>query len=377
MDIYVVQAGDNVDSIAAKYQIPATALVYDNQIEQPYRLAIGQALFISTREEVNRRWPLYVSGYAYPFIQPTVLAETAQWITELYVFSYGFTEDGDLVPPATDDTWMIPVIWQEGARPVLTLTPLGPDGFFNNNLITALFENPHAQENLITQLKAVMKEKSYGGLDIDFEYIAADDRLGFVEFVHTMTESMNASGYRVTVALAPKTSAEQRGILYEGMDYKLLGAVANRVMLMTYEWGYTYGPPMAVAPIDQVRRVVEYAVSVIPKDKISMGIPNYGYDWPLPYEQGVTQAKTISNLEAVQIAIDHGAEIQFDETAQSPYFHYWEDGIEHEVWFEDVRSLKAKFDLIREFDLSGAGYWQFMNYFRVNWLLMQTMFYTI
>jgi len=134
---------------------------------------------------------------------------------------------------------------------------------------------------------------------------------------------------------------------------------------------------MAVAPIDQVRRVVEYAVSVIPKEKISMGIPNYGYDWPLPYEQGVTKAKTISNLEAIQIAIDNGAEIQYDEVAQSPYFNYQQAGVEHVVWFEDVRSLKAKFDLIREFDLSGAGYWQFMNYFRVNWLLMNTMFYSI
>ena len=239
MDIYVVQAGDNVDAIAAKYQIPTSALVYDNQIEQPYRLAVGQALFISTREEENRRWPLYVSGYAYPFIQPTVLAETAQWITELYVFSYGFTAEGKLIPPAADDSWMIPVIWREGARPVLTLTPLGPDGFFNNNLITALFNNPDAQETLIQQLLDVMRAKSYGGLDIDFEYIAADDRLGFVEFVHNTTQAMNAAGYRVTVALAPKTSARQRGILYEGMDYKLLGEVANRVMLMTYEWGYT------------------------------------------------------------------------------------------------------------------------------------------
>lgn len=131
---------------------------------------------------------------------------------------------------------------------------------------------------------------------------------------------------------------------------------------------------MAVAPINMVRRVVEYALTEIPTEKISLGIPNYGYDWPLPYEQGVTKAETINNLQAVEIAIDHGARIQFDETAMTPYFRYWQYGIQHEVWFEDVRSLKAKFDLIKEFNLSGAGYWQIMNFFRANWLLLADKF---
>ena len=131
---------------------------------------------------------------------------------------------------------------------------------------------------------------------------------------------------------------------------------------------------MAVAPINMVRRVVEYAVSAIPKEKISLGIPNYGYDWPLPYVRGVTKAESISNLEAVERAIDFGVEIRFDETARSPYFRYWQYGIQHEVWFEDVRSISAKFDLIREFGLTGAGYWQLMSFFRPNWLLMEEEF---
>ena len=186
---------------------------------------------------------------------------------------------------------------------------------------------------------------------------------------------MNLFGYPVSVALAPKTSAEQRGLLYEGIDYALLGAAANRAMLMTYEWGYSQGPPMAVAPINMVRRVVDYAITAIPREKLSLGIPNYGYDWALPYERGVTRARTINNRQAVQIAIDFGVDIRFDETAMSPYFRYWQYGIQHEVWFEDVRSIKAKFDLIKEYGLSGAGYWQLMSFFRANWLMLDQMFY--
>ena len=143
---------------------------------------------------------------------------------------------------------------------------------------------------------------------------------------------------------------------------------------MTYEWGYTYGPPMAVAPINKVIEVVNYAVTRIDPSKIHLGIPNYGYDWPLPYEKGVTKARTISNTEAVQIAIRAGVPILFDETAMSPYFTYTENGIRHEVWFEDVRSLTEKYSLLPSYQLRGISIWQIMKLFRPAFLLFQDMF---
>lgn len=374
MQIYVVKSGDNVDSIAAEAGIPVSTLLWDNQIAYPYRLAVGQALLLDNERNGKMKSPLHVNGYAYPFINPETLDWTLPYLTDLSVFSYGFTTDGDLIPPMADDSWMVNVASANGVRPVLTLTPLGEDGKFNNNLVTVLVNNPDVQKNLIWELGRTMTQKGYGGVDIDFEYVLAEDRVKYAEFVKLVRQVMNLFGYQVSVALAPKTARDQRGLLYEGIDYRLLGEAANRVLLMTYEWGYTYGPPMAVAPINMVRRVAEYALTEIPAEKISLGIPNYGYDWPLPYEQGVTKAETINNLQAIGIAIDHGVPIQFDETAMTPYFRYWQSGVQHEVWFEDVRSLRAKFDLIKKLDLSGAGYWQIMNYFRANWLLLADMF---
>ena len=96
---------------------------------------------------------------------------------------------------------------------------------------------------------------------------------------------------------------------------------------------------MAVAPLDQVRRVVDYAVSRIDPAKIDLGIPNYGYDWPLPYERGVTRARTLGNVEAVELASATGSQIQFDPVAQSPYFRYEREGVEHVVNIEDVWKL--------------------------------------
>jgi len=375
LDIYVVKQGDNVDSIAALAGIPVETLIRDNQIPYPFRLAVGQALFISDGTAATDRRPLHSGGYAYPFIRQEVLDETLLYLTSINVFSYGFTMEGNLIPPMADDQWMIGRAWEKGVRPILTLTPLGEDGRFNNNLVSNLVRNQEVQQHLIWELGQTLQEKGFAGVDIDFEYVLAEDREEMAAFVRKTTQVMNLFGYTVSVALAPKTSAQQRGLLYEGIDYRLLGEAANRVLLMAYEWGYTYGPPMAVAPVNMVRRVVDYAVSVIPREKISLGIPNYGYDWPLPYERGVTKAQTLSHQAAIQLAIDHGTNIQFDETAMSPFFRYWQYGIQHEVWFEDVRSIKAKFDLVKEYGLSGTGYWQLMSLFRANWLMMEELFY--
>ena len=375
MIIYTVQPGDTVDAIAASYGVSADSIIYINQLIPPYALAIGQSLLLNNVPADSQRFGLVSFGYAYPYISPWVLEQTLPFLTDLYVFSYGFTEQGNLVPPTLDDTWMLEAATLNGVRPILTLTPLGRDGKFNNSLITSVVQNPDNRETLINELLDVMTNKGYEGVDVDFEYILATDRDAFTDFVRTLAEALHPYGYTVSVALAPKTSADQVGLLYQGKDYPALGAVADSVLLMTYEWGFKYGPNMAVAPLNMVRRVVEYAVTEIPVEKINLGIPNYGYDWPLPFVRGSTVATTIGNVEAVQIAVQNGASIQFDPIAQSPYFNYEEDGILHEVWFEDVRSIQAKFDLVKEFGLRGVGYWQLMRWWRANWLLLEDNFF--
>lgn len=379
MKIYVVQPNDTVDSISRQQNAGLASLIEVNQLTPPYRLAVGQALLLTGNDSPDilppdRPGAVLRSGYAYPFISAQVLSETLNHLTELAVFSYGFTDSGGLIPPALDDQWMTANAVSRGVLPTLTLTPLDSDGRFNNTLVSSLIRSPSAQRRLITGLASVMLEKGYQAVNIDFEYILGEDRDAYTAFVAYTTYALNILGYQVSVALAPKYSDDQQGLLYEGMDYAGLGAAANWVVLMTYEWGYTYGPPMAVAPLNQVRRVVEYALTKIPAGRISLGIPNYGYDWPLPYTRGTTKARTLSNLEAVQTAVFYGVPILFDETAKSPYFRYWHYGVQHEVWFEDVRSWLEKFRLVREYKLKGFTVWQIMNLFRSGWVLSDFFF---
>lgn len=139
--------------------------------------------------------------------------------------------------------------------------------------------------------------------------------------------------------------------------------------------GIQWWPAMAVSPIGPVRAVVEYALTEMPAEKILLGQNLYGYDWTLPYEPGGEYARALSPNQAVQLARSMNQAIQYDEEAQAPFFNYWDvEGNEHVVWFEDARSIQAKFDLIRELKLRGISYWKLGLAFPQNWLLLQDQF---
>ena len=176
-----------------------------------------------------------------------------------------------------------------------------------------------------------------------------------------MSQRLHELDKILVIAVPPKTSDEQKGILVEGVDYEMLGENADYVLIMAYEYGYKFGPAMAIAPENQVRRVLDYAITRIPNEKILLGISNYGYDWTLPYVRGESDAPSISTTQALELAKKYGAEIMFDETSKAPYFFYTDnEGRVHEVWFEDARSFEAKINLIKEYNLSGGFIWDLM-----------------
>lgn len=378
--IYVVEKGDTLSKIAASSGVPVWKIVYDNQLQDKNQIVPGQALLLlkvkegqeeedEKDEQISLAEGKTVGGYAYPFIDAEILEQSFPALKELLVFSYGFTFEGDLILPAQDDLWLVETAWRHGVKPLMVLTPFS-GGAFNNQLVKVLVENAEVQERLLEQLLEEVEKRGFAGVNIDFEYVLPENKEQYAQLIQKMRESMNKKGYTVSVAVPPKVSDRQKGLLVEGVDYKLVGESADYVFLMTYEWGYTYGPPMAVAPLDKVRQVAEYALGQIPAEKLILGIPNYGYDWQLPYERGITKARTIGNIEAVNLAVSQGSDIQYAPTAQSPWFTYKTGGMEHVVWFEDVRSIQAKWKLVQDLDLAGAWYWNLMRKFRSNWLML-------
>ncbi|MBQ1951108.1 MAG: LysM peptidoglycan-binding domain-containing protein [Clostridia bacterium] len=371
-ETYTVVEGDSIYGIARRYGTSVIQLYRNNPgLQGLPALEVGRELVIRYQEEPQN--PLDVNAYAYPYIQTSLLRQTLPYLTYFTPFTYGFTPEGELVP--LDDQVMVDLALEYGVTPWMHLSTLTPQGVFSSELGLSLLGNIDAQERLIGEIITNMQEKNYQGLDVDFEFIGLAGAAPYADFVNRLRERLSPLGYEVVVALAPKVRDGQPGSLYEGHDYGALGAAADGVLLMTYEWGYTYGPPLAVAPIPSVRQVLDYAVTKIPPNKIFLGIPAYGYDWSLPYERGVTKAQSLSNVEAVALARRYGAEILYDTVAQAPHFNYTdEQGVAHEVWFEDARSIDAKLNLIEEYGFRGAGYWNLMRPFPSNWSLLNSRY---
>lgn len=370
-ETYTVQAGDTVMGIAARYGIDPDEILYQNpQLTDPDSLYVGQVLTV--RGGVPKLGTLAVNGYAHDTVEGDVLQRTLPNVTYLTVFGYGITPQGGLI--AANDGAVLQQVAESRAAPLMLLTALNETGGFSSENAAAMLSDPQARSRLVNEVDRVVAEKGYRGVDVDFEFIPPENAEEYVALVSELADRLRPQGKLTFVALAPKTSDDQSGILYEAHDYARLGAAADGVLLMTYEWGFAYSEPMAIAPINRVEQVVRYGLSRIPAYKIFMGIPNYAYDWPLPRRSG-ERARTITNNEALWLARNRGAEIQYDEVAQSPFFQYTAaDGRAHEVWFEDARSLEAKLRLVGGESLFGTGVWNVMSYYAPLWTLTKTLF---
>ena len=303
-----------------------------------------------------------VNGYAYPSISEETLLWWLPRLTWLSAFSYGFTAEGRLVNLADEN--LVTAANAAGVRPMMVLTPLDAEGRFNDNIAAAVFEDPTAQTNLTDNIEANLRTKNMGGVDFDFEYIPRVYAADYVELVARTQRLLSPQGYLTSVALAPKVRADQTGVLYEGHDYAGMGRAADYCLLMTYEWGYTYGEPMAVSPINHVRRVLEYGLTEIPAEKILMGMSNYGYDWALPFVRGESKAEKLTNYQAQARAEYYGVPVEWDENAQAPFYTYATPaGVKHVVWFENERSWQARLALVAEYGLAGISIWNIMHIF--------------
>ncbi|SOC39282.1 LysM peptidoglycan-binding domain-containing protein [Ureibacillus acetophenoni] len=366
--IHIVQSGQNLSQIARLYGTTVDAIIRENQITNPNLIYVGSQLVIPRSKPV-----IEVNAYSYQKDQDAAntLQQIGHLLTYFSPFAYMIKEDGTLEP--FDDDLMLQAAISKNAVPMLAITNLSATST-GTNLAHAVLSNPQIRETLITNILRIMDEKGYKGVNIDFEYVPPEDRENYNQFLQLAVDRLHERGYFVSTAVAPKTSGTQTGLLYTAHDYEAHGRIADFVVLMTYEWGWRGASPQAISPINQMRRVVEYALSVMPANKIFLGFQIYARDWKIPHKQGDV-AETFSAQEAVRRATQYSAVIQYDEVAQSPFFRYTdESGQGHEVWFEDARSAQAKFDMAKQYNLRGISYWALGYPYPQNWALLNDNF---
>ncbi len=293
MIIHVVKSGDTPTSIANQYGVNLNHLLADNGLSPNDSLVVGQAIVIQIPEVVHTvetgetlydiarlygtsvyqlfrnnyflggrpnvttgtelviryqdqgtKGSFVTNSYAYPYIEASLLREQLPYLSYFTPFTYGLSATGNLLD--LNDEELLRIASEYATLPLLHLSTLTEQGNFSNERASIIFNDPAQQERLIEEILATVQEKGFAGVDVDFEFIFPEERYDYITFLQNLRLRLNPLGYPLLSALAPKTSDTQRGVLYEGHDYAGIGAAANAVLLMTYEWGYTFGPPYVI-----------------------------------------------------------------------------------------------------------------------------------
>lgn len=371
---YFVQQGDSLYSIARQFGLSAEQLAQINNIPIDSTLSPETRLYIPEQPQSDITSNAYIEPIGEDVSQTLINAatKTSPYLTYLAPFSYEVSRDGSLTAPPMDN--FVQIASNQNTSLMLVVTNL-EEGEFSQELGHIILTVQAVQNTLLDSIVNVAQEVGFSDVHFDFEFLPSDDREAYNDFLRMAKQRLTEEGLLMSTALAPKTSAEQTGAWYGAHDYAAHGEIADFVVLMTYEWGYSYGPPLAVSPADDVREVVNFALSVMPANKILLGQNLYGYDWTLPFVEGGDPAEAISPQEAITRARNQNVAIEFDAEAQAPFYTYTDaQGNSHEVWFEDARSIQAKFDMIKELGLMGISYWKLGLAFPQNWLLLQDNF---
>ncbi len=366
--VYEVKKGDTLSQIAKNYHVSVEQLKKWNPSLDDI-LNIGDKIRITYK--VDNKDKIKINGYCYEGISNELLKKTLPYLTYLSIFAYKVDENGEL--NQVNDERIVDLALDYNVAPLMVVTNIKKEGGFSSNIASSIINDSVKTDTLLNNILSKVKSRGYYGVNIDFEYVYQKDKTAYENFLRKAYTFFNSRNIFVSTALAPKTSATQKGLLYEAHNYAVAGKYNDLIVLMTYEWGYTYGESMPVSPLNRMESVVKYAVSEIDSKKLLLGIPNYAYDFNVPKIQG-KGAKSMSLKAANNMAFNKNAEIKYYPDYQTPYYTYYDGDNKHEVQFDNVYSFYKKLELVDDYNLGGISIWTITTYNTPYYLLLKHLF---
>lgn len=263
-------------------------------------------------------------------------------------FWYEATSTGTVTRyPGAEDSGVLTGIRGKGVKVIPTVT-----NNFDASRMTTIFASDASRAAHAQVLVDLVQSMGYDGIDVDYESLAASDRDRFTSFVQILASALHAQGKLLTLAVHPKTSEPGTWSGPQAQDYAALGAAADRLRIMTYDYSWSTSPAGPIAPVGWMDQVAAFAVSAVAPSKIELGMSLYGYDWVGNQAQGV-EFDTARNLLSTS-----GATRGWDANAQEPIFSYLSGGVSHTVYYADAQSISARLAVVDKYALAGAAFWR-------------------
>jgi len=420
MEIYVVQQGDTIDSIAQHFGISTAKLIVDNGIIAPNQLVVGQTLVITHPEQVytvkdgdtlagiaetfhvtvmqllrnnpdlsNRQYiypgetiiisfdnnlgSLLVAGYTYPFIRYDIHKMTLPSLTFQLILNYRITGEGDLIGTDEDIT-VIQTAQIYGVASNLVVTAFSEIGDINLDVVNSVLSNQQIQDKLIENILNILKLKEYNGVNLAFQFINAANQQLYLNYLTKVSNRLHQEGYYVFLTLNPGLAYNGNEVTFEKINYADFSEVSDGILFLSYDWGSIDRPPLQYSIIT-TSSLLDYIVSQVPLDKIRIGLPTFGYDWQLPYVPGQSSANALNFDSVLELASQMNAVIKYDEDSLSAFFEYVDiSNQQHIVWFKDARSIDSSLKILQSYGIEGIGIWNIMYYFSQMWLVINTQY---
>ena len=246
---------------------------------------------------------------------------------------------------------------------------------FNKKSFHLLATNEPAQAEMNQALIRECRLHGYTGFQFDFENIDWTDRDALSALVKRSAEALHGAGLQLTIATVPNAPGypgsggfakwiytDWRG----AYDLAALAKSVDMVYVMTYDQHTRWTTPGPVAGWQWTMDNLNYALKFVPKDKLALGIPLYGYHWftSAPIVDKATgeekpnpSAEYISAPNAQLLAEEYGGKIQWDEEDRSAWFYFYRDQMREWVFFTDARTFRERYDLVEKDGLAGFCSW--------------------
>jgi spore germination protein len=424
MDIHIVVSGDTIESIAMKYGVAPQKILQDNELKASDKLVIGQTIiitypvsvytvregdtlsgiaeannipmmqllrnnpFLSSREYIypgealtvsynNTKGKVTTGGFAYPYINRTVLTKTLPYLTYLSIFNYTVTVQREIIS-YYDDSEVVQLSKEYGVAPLMLISSISAQGVPDRKAAEAILSDEALQDLYIDLVLDLVKDKGYYGVNLSFQFLNQENQNQYVKLYNKISGIAHQEGIPLYITINPNKTSTGSEINYEKIDYSGFKQEpdGDSIAFLTFDWGYYFGPPAPVGSIQDINNLIEYAVQYIPSKMLSVGIPIIGYDWEVPYAGSFSKASAMSIDNVLALARDIDAVIEFDEISKTPYIRYLEQpaGVQHIIWFLDARTISSLMNLVSEYDLSGTGIWNIMSYYPQMWLVINTQY---
>lgn len=308
------------------------------------------------------RWMYYVSGKSLPSLQAN--AANIDVISPDY---YRLQSDGTIRGNNRPDVTNFARAKGIKVVPMIQNDPTKDD--FNK-----LMSDQNKVNSILDTIAKQIQDNLYDGYQVDFEDLNAASEPLLTNFMRGLAARLRPMGKMVTMAVVSRTdtSTSQFSAAY---NYSDLAPLVDLVTVMTYDFSWSGGDPGPVAPIDWQQRVMNYAVPRLGANKILLGVPFYGYDWDVTKRQTDKTVKAVSRSydETMQLQKDNNGTFGYNDVAQTPYLTYVKDNDTHQVYFENNRSIQAKFDLMKHLQLRGFAAWRLGHEGADTWPLIKNL----